>query len=143
MFSVMYTGMNLLPLCTASVCPMNSGDTVDARAQVLMTRFSPRLFITRTFSSNFASMYGPFFTDRAISSVLGQFSGRCLAAPAATNDVLARLLLAIARLLALGHAPRRNRRTSARRLALAAAQRVVDRVHRHAAHLRPPAAPAV
>src|SRR5690606_24341414 len=47
MFSVMYTGMNLFPLCTASVCPMNSGEIVDARAQVLMTRFSPRAFIDR------------------------------------------------------------------------------------------------
>src|SRR5690606_30598249 len=143
MFSVMYTGMNLLPLCTASVCPTNSGETVDARAQVLMTRFSPRLFISRTFSSSFASMYGPFFTDRAIASVPGQSSGRCLAAPPATHDVLARRLLPLARLLALRLPPRRHRRAPPRRPALTAAQRVIDRVHRHAPHLRPPAAPTV
>ena len=28
MFSVMYTGMNLLPLCTAIVCPTKSGEIV-------------------------------------------------------------------------------------------------------------------
>ena len=40
MFSVMYTGMNFLPLCTASVCPTISGITVERRDQVLMTFFS-------------------------------------------------------------------------------------------------------
>ena len=37
MFSVTYTGMNFLPLCTASVWPTISGITVDRRDQVLMT----------------------------------------------------------------------------------------------------------
>ena len=40
MFSVMYTGMNFFPLCTAMVCPTISGITVDRRDQVLMTFFS-------------------------------------------------------------------------------------------------------
>ena len=40
MFSVMYTGMNFFPLCTASVCPTISGTTVERRDQVLMTFFS-------------------------------------------------------------------------------------------------------
>ena len=40
MFSVMYTGMNFFPLCTASVCPTISGITVERRDQVLMTFLS-------------------------------------------------------------------------------------------------------
>ena len=40
MFSVTYTGMNLFPLCTANVCPTNSGSTVLARDQVFTTFFS-------------------------------------------------------------------------------------------------------
>ena len=34
MFSVTYTGMNFLPLCTAMVCPTNSGIMVERRDQV-------------------------------------------------------------------------------------------------------------
>ena len=45
MFSVMYTGMNFLPLCTAMVCPTISGITVERRDQVLMTFFSFARFI--------------------------------------------------------------------------------------------------
>ena len=37
MFSVMNTGMNFLPLCTAKVSPTKSGETVERRDQVLMT----------------------------------------------------------------------------------------------------------
>src|SRR5690606_15029214 len=55
---------------------------------------------------------------------------------------LVRLLLLLARLHPLGPAPRRDRRTTARGPALIAAQRMVDRVHRDAADLRPTAAPA-
>jgi hypothetical protein len=40
MFSVMKTGMNFLPLCTAKVNPTISGMIVDRRLQVLMTRRS-------------------------------------------------------------------------------------------------------
>src|SRR5262249_16803392 len=40
MFSVMYTGMNFFPLCTARVCPTISGITVDRRDHVLMTFLS-------------------------------------------------------------------------------------------------------
>src|SRR5437773_6831201 len=39
-FSVMYTGMNLFPLCTASVWPTKSGVMVERRDQVLNTFFS-------------------------------------------------------------------------------------------------------
>src|SRR5690606_747215 len=58
------TGMNLLPLCTASVCPTKSGVMVEARAHVLMTFFSPRAFMSRIFASSFGSTYGPFFNER-------------------------------------------------------------------------------
>ena len=42
MFSVMYTGINFLPLWTATVCPIISGKIVDRRDQVLTTFFSNR-----------------------------------------------------------------------------------------------------
>src|SRR6267143_987315 len=48
MFSVMYTGMNFLPLCTAMVCPTISGLTVERRDQVRNTFFSLREFIPST-----------------------------------------------------------------------------------------------
>ena len=63
MFSVTYTGTNFLPLCTAIVCPTNSGTTVDRRDQVLMTFFSLVRFMTSTFSSNDVSTKGPFLSD--------------------------------------------------------------------------------
>src|SRR5207344_1876406 len=52
-------------------------------------------------------------------------------------------VLAVPRLVALGrHAPRRHGVSSAGGLAFAAAQRVIDRVHRDAAHMRALAHPA-
>src|SRR3954447_6866309 len=69
-----------------------------------------------------------------------------LAAPAAANDQLVGCLVLAARALAeRGHAPRGDRVPAALRLALAATVRVVDRVHRGAAHrwpLAPPPTPA-
>src|SRR5215472_13698748 len=69
-----------------------------------------------------------------------------LAAPAAPHDQLVRFLVLLPRPLAeRRHAPRSHRVTAALRLALAAAVRVVDRVHRGAAHggaLAQPAATA-
>src|SRR3954465_7726783 len=59
--------MNLLPLCTAIVCPTKSGEIVDERAQVFTTFFSLREFITSTFRRSLSSMYGPFFTLRAMA----------------------------------------------------------------------------
>src|ERR1700758_3443953 len=69
-FSVMYTGMNFLPLCTAIVWPTISGTTVDRRDQVRSTFFSLRAFIASTFTCRWLSMNGPFFVERAINSVL-------------------------------------------------------------------------
>src|SRR6476620_5272739 len=54
--SVTYTGMNLLPLCTANVCPTKSGVIVDLRDHVFITPFLffPSL-IPKTLVSSFAS----------------------------------------------------------------------------------------
>jgi hypothetical protein len=49
LFSVTYTGMNFLPLCTAKVCPTMSGMTVDRRDQVLTTFLSKRLLRSSIF----------------------------------------------------------------------------------------------
>ncbi len=66
MFSVMYTGMNLRPLCTASVCPTISGTTVERRDQVLMTFFSPARFIVLHLLEQRGVDEGPFFSDLLI-----------------------------------------------------------------------------
>src|SRR5262245_50401560 len=129
--------MNFFPLCTASVCPTISGMTVERRDQVLMTFFSPPRFMTSTFSRSGTSTNGPFLSDLPITSVSAGPLFR-----SSLNDEAIRAL-AVARLVALGrHAPRRHRVTAARRLAFAAAERVVDGVHRDAADVRPDAEPA-
>src|SRR4029453_13017315 len=72
-------------------------------------------------------------------------SDSTLVLPAATaaNDQLVRFLVLLARALAeRGHAPRGDRMAAALRLALAAAVRVVDRVHRRAAYAWADALPA-
>src|ERR1700736_5150669 len=63
MFSVTYTGINFLPLWTASVCPMNSGRMVERRDQVRNTFFSFLSFIAATFLARWSSVNGPFFSD--------------------------------------------------------------------------------
>ena len=55
MFSVRYTGTNLLPLCTAMVCPTKSGVMVEPRDQVLNTRFSFEALSTSIFFKSEAS----------------------------------------------------------------------------------------
>jgi len=63
MFSVTYTGINFLPLCTPKVWPMNSGLIVDRRDHVLTTRLSPFLFISSILTNRCSSTNGPFLTD--------------------------------------------------------------------------------
>ena len=63
MFSVTYTGTNLLPLCTAIVCPTISGRIVERRDHVRMARFSALFSIARIFSSRCASTNGPFLQN--------------------------------------------------------------------------------
>src|SRR5206468_7798765 len=64
------------------------------------------------------------------------------AAAAAAHDHLVGLLALLAG-ATLGLAPRRHRVAAARALALTAAERVVDRVHGHTAHVRALALPPV
>src|SRR5207237_746416 len=61
MFSVTYTGMNFLPLCTASVWPTNSGAIVDRRDHVLRTFFWRERLSSSIRPYSFSSMKGPSF----------------------------------------------------------------------------------
>ena len=133
MFSVMYTGMNLLPLCTASVCPTKSGVMVLRRDHVLKTFSRSRVVQTRIFSSSCSSTYGPSSPNVPL---LGRF-------PAATAayDEFGRCFLLMTGLRTSG-LPTASRRDDARALPLTAAQRMVDGVHGDATHARPPAEPA-
>src|SRR5512135_268031 len=127
--------MNFLPLWTASVWPTMSGRIVERRDHVLRTRFSPASFIVAIFVRSGASTNGPFFVERDM------FFPRLLLA--ALDDERVGTLV-VAGLLALGlPAPRRRGVAAARRLAFAAAHRVVDGVHRDAPVVRLPAEPAV
>src|SRR5512135_619354 len=63
-FSVTYTGINFLPLCTAKVNPMNSGSMTERLDHVLTSFFSPDEAISFTFFISFSSTNGPFFNDR-------------------------------------------------------------------------------
>src|SRR4029077_1080710 len=135
--------MNFLPLWTAIVCPTISGMTVDRRDQVLMTFLSPPRFMTSIFSRRGTSTNGPFFSDllMSVASYQSPVASRQLFLPARDDEAIR--ALRVARLVALGrHAPRRHRVPAARGLAFTAAERVVHRVHRHAAHVRPLAQPA-
>src|SRR6266436_6914520 len=58
--------MNFLPLCTASVCPTNSGRMVERRDHVLSTFFWRERFNSSTRLSSRSSTYGPFFSERPI-----------------------------------------------------------------------------
>src|ERR1019366_8565934 len=127
--------MNFLPLWTASVWPTMSGRIVERRDQVFKTRFSPAAFIAVIFSRSGASTNGPFFVERDmcfLESLLAALDDQAVGP------------LVVACLHALGlPTPRRGRMASARGLALAAAHRVIDGVHGHAAVVRLPAEPAV
>src|SRR5450631_3875783 len=133
MFSVTYTGMCCLPLWTAMVRPTKSGRIVERRDHVLIGRLSFEAEATSTFFMRCPSTNGPFLIERAIAYPLGLLV-------AAAHDHRLRALVA-ACLLALGRlSPRRHRMAVAAR---AAPERVVDRVHRLAAHRRADAAPAI
>src|SRR5579872_293076 len=61
--------MNLRPLCTAIVWPMESGTIVERRDHVFTTFFSLRVFSASTFTRRWPSTNGPFFSERAIDSL--------------------------------------------------------------------------
>src|ERR1700682_479637 len=135
MFSVMYTGMNFLPLCTASVCPMNSGRMVDRRDQVRTTFFSFFSFMANTFTVKWSSVKGPFFRDLPIVSALSLLR-------LAAHYVLVGALV-IARFEASRRlTPRSHRMASSGSLAFAAAMRMVHWIHGYAAVMRTAAQPA-
>src|SRR5579883_1044582 len=58
--------MNFLPLCTAMVCPTNSGRMVLRRDQVRTTFFSLEAVSTAILASRCVSVNGPFLTDLPI-----------------------------------------------------------------------------
>lgn len=128
-------GRNFLPLCTAKVIPTISGRTVDRRDQVFTTRRSLVSTAVSTFFIRWSSTKGPFFSDLGITAPT---SGR------GANDETRRGLLLIAGLIALGgHTPRGNGVTAAGASAFTTAERMVDRVHGHAANLGTTTEPAI
>src|SRR5664280_885763 len=103
-------------------------------------RFWPAWFIALMRVMRRASTNGPFFAD-----LLKRLppASRMLAALAATDDELVgALVVRPGAVTECGHAPRRDRMAPGGGLALAAAVRMVDRVHGRAAHGRAHAAPA-
>src|ERR1017187_9840167 len=127
MFSVTYTGMNFFPLYTATVCPTNSGRMVDRRDQVRTTFFSLVAASTASLASRRVSVNGPFFTLLPIPLPLLALA---VDDPFIGAFVVARLESAS------GLAPWCHRVPAARSLSLAAAVRVIHRVHRDAAIVR-------
>src|SRR5437763_16129599 len=55
--------MNFFPLCTAIVCPTNSGRIVERRDHVRTTFFSLVATSTASLASRCVSVNGPFLTD--------------------------------------------------------------------------------
>src|SRR5579872_1788896 len=118
-----------------------SGMIVERRDHVRMTRFSLVELRASTFFKRWSSTKGPFFRLRGIV-LLRPCSAAGAAAAAPANDHLVRRLVARTG-TALGLAPRRHRMASSGRLALPAPERMVDRVHGHAARLGTHALPPV
>src|SRR5580700_9569056 len=135
MFSVMSTGMCWRPLCTAIVRPTISGMTMERRDQVLIGFLSFFAEATCTFFARCRSTNGPFFNERGISTYL--------VLATLQNHVIGALV--VARLQALGVLPpgRHGMRIALAGLALAAAVRVIDGVHRQSPRRRADAAPAL
>src|ERR1700694_2745664 len=111
---------------------------VERRLQVLIISWRPDERAASAFFKRKPSTKGPFHTERAMAVPSLLFLPRV----AAGNDEFVGRLVA-AGLLALGReAPGRDRMAPAGGAALAAAMRMIDRVHRHAAIMRLPAEPA-
>src|SRR3984885_15873026 len=113
-----------------------SGTIIERRDQVLMGLRSLRAAAICTFLARCRSTNGPFLVERGICSSTHLVL-------AALHDHVVRALV-VAGFLALGvPAPGRNRvRITLAGLALAAAVRVVDRVHGEPTHRRAHPAPA-
>src|SRR5262245_48634456 len=127
--------MCCLPLWTAMVSPTKSGSTVERRDHVLIGRLSLVARAFSTLATRWWSANGPFLTERAMVTSLG-------AVTAAYDH--ARSPFVLARLVTLRVLPPRAHRIAlGAGAALAAAVRVIDWVHRHPAHGRADAAPAL
>ena len=138
MFSVTKTGMNFRPLCTAKVWPTNSGRMVDRRDQVLTTFFWLLPWcMSSIFFDEVLSTKGPFLIERAICVLLYWLLRRRL-----TMNLSVRLFLRVLRPLVFWPHGETGWRTALAALAFATADRVIDRVHRDAADVRPEAEPA-
>src|SRR5437879_2447193 len=111
---------------------------VERRDQVLITAFLVPLLMASTFLVRWPSTNGPFRIERAIAISLAPHAGA-----AARDDELGGALVG-SRGETLGLLPpRRHRvRVALPRLSFSAAVRVIDRVHRQAAHGGPNAQPA-
>src|SRR5438093_10764276 len=133
MDSVMNTGTCLRPSCTAMVCPTISGTMVERRDHVLITRLSPRRFISTTLFIRWSSTNGPFFTERGISLAPSLPS-------TAHDEAVGCLGLAGPAFLL---APRAGGDSATTGLAFAPSEGVVHRVHGDAAHGGPLVQPAV
>src|SRR6266550_4015068 len=153
MFSVMKTEIKIFPLCTKNVWPTKSGVTNERRDHVLIGFFAPALFILSIFSRRCDSTKGPFFNDLAINCKWFVIRGlrfvihgvtilasRFLLRPSPfQNKTIARLVFATG-LKSFGQlSPWTDRMmpaSAAFRFSLAASHGMVDRVHRHATHMR-------
>src|SRR5258708_4147359 len=114
---------------------MKSGRIVERRDQVLIGFLSREAAAASTFFSKWASQNGPFFTERAIAYSLSLVT--------ALDDHCRRALVAT-RAVALGRrTPRAHRIATRSSLAFTTTVRVIHRVHRHASHRRPDAAPTI
>src|SRR5258708_2250373 len=110
-----------------------SGVIIERRDQVLIIRLSLVAVATATFFSTCVSTHGPFFNDLAIFLMLP-------ARPLAHDIAIRRLFLA--RFVTLGRLSPRRLRMIPFRASLAAAMRMIDRIHRDAAHVSALAEPA-
>src|SRR5579859_3150406 len=122
------------------VCPTIWGNIVEARLQVLMTRFSLLAFMASTFLSSFGSMKGPFLSERDIALYPLLLA---LLTATANNELIRPVVLAGFK-AHCGFAPGRfGPRHTDGRAALATAVRVAAGVHCRAAYRRAPAHPAL
>src|SRR5207248_5865289 len=122
----MKTGTCLRPSWTAIVCPTSPG-----RSSRSATRCGSSASRSRCSSPRCGSSAAPRRTAPSSSSG----STLLLTSPPRADDQLVGLLVLPARALPESrHSPRRHRMAAALRLALAAAVRVVDGIHRGAAH---------
>src|ERR1700722_7557395 len=114
------------------VCPTMSGWMVERRDQVRTTFLSFAWFNTSILTIRCPSIKGPFFVDRAIQKPRYLPARYLLFALTAHDERIGPLIVAglvgACRLSPGGH-----RMTSAGSLSLAAAMRVIHRVHRNAA----------